>query len=246
MKFLYSSLAAIAVTVSAQESETLKAPQRFNKIVENSNTEEAKSAKDHVKLGDELGRAIVQMIGEEGFERINGYGCWCYFDDLHGKGKSQPVNEVDSFCKSLHEGYDCAIIDADNEGDIEACVPWEVPYTAASIGDSDAIVDECNARNDDNCARRACMIETQFVTSMFRFTISGGQMDDTPMHSNGFDVAENCPTHQGSPSEKDCCGAYPYRHPYKTYGGQRNCCGMKTYDVTVLNCCPSGKVRVNC
>lgn len=194
----------------------------------------------------ECNKAIVSMIGADAFENIDGYGCWCYFDEAHGKGKSHPVNEIDAFCKALHEGYECAIIDADSEGDIEACIPWEVSYVPAGVGETEDIIDQCADRNDNNCARRACMVETQFVTSMFRFTISGGAMDDSSRHDNGFDVEENCPTTQGVPSEKDCCGHYPYRHPYKTYGGQRNCCGMKTYDITVLSCCPNGKVRVNC
>lgn len=191
-------------------------------------------------------RAIVSMIGKDAFENIDGYGCWCYFDDMHGKGKSHPVDEVDAFCKALHEGYECAMIDSDNEGAEDACVPWEVSYVAAAIGETEDIVDQCNERNEDNCARRACMVETQFVTAIFRMSIAGGKMNEEQNHANGFDVEENCPTTPGSPSEKDCCGQYPYRHPFKTYGGQRSCCGMKTYDITVLNCCPGGKVRVNC
>jgi hypothetical protein len=209
---------------------------------------EIQAAADAEQGGDSPldSKAIVSMIGADAFDNIDGYGCWCYFDDEHGKGKSHPVNEIDAFCKALHEGYECAIIDADNEGDLEACIPWEVFYVPGAIGETDQIVSDCESRNDNNCATRACIIETQFVTSMFRFTISGGSMDDSAKHENGFDVEENCPTTPGSPSEKDCCGHYPYRHPFKTYGGQRSCCGMKTYDITVLNCCPNGKVRVNC
>jgi len=189
------------------------------------------------------GRAIVAMLGDQ-FDNIDGYGCWCYFDDNHGRGRSHPVNEMDALCKYLVEGYDCAIIDADLEGATEACIPWEVSYTAASIGDN--VVEECNEHNTDNCAIRACIVESTFATSVFRLMISGAQLDMSAKHANGFDVDANCPTTQGTPSEKECCGTYPYRHPYKTYGGQRSCCGHKTYDVTILNCCPSGKVKLNC
>merc|ERR1712131_420942 len=38
-------------------------------------------------------------------EGLDGYGCWCYFYNRHGKGKSQPVDDVDAFCKILHQGY---------------------------------------------------------------------------------------------------------------------------------------------
>ena len=34
-----------------------------------------------------------------------------------------------------------------------------------------------------------------------------------------------------------CCGAYPKRFPYKLKMGQRACCGEKTYDTELLECC---------
>merc|ERR1712035_308095 len=70
-------------------------------------------------------RAVTNMIGVL-LPKINKYGCWCYFDSDHGKGKSQPVDDVDAICKMLHEGYECAILDAEEAG--EECVPWEVDY----------------------------------------------------------------------------------------------------------------------
>lgn len=190
-------------------------------------------------------RAIVDMMGDS-FENIDGYGCWCYFHDDHGKGKSQPVNQMDAFCKLLHEGYDCAMMDSELEGG-DFCVPWEVNYNAANVGFGD-VVEQCNVRNpDDPCGNRACIVEGWFVTSIFQMFLSGGVMDMEPQHEGGnFDINENCPTHPGQQSEKACCGEYPYRHPFKTYGGQRSCCGSKTYDISVLNCCPNGKVKVNC
>ena len=37
-------------------------------------------------------------------EELNGFGCWCYFENDHGRGKSQPVSAVDGACKILHDG----------------------------------------------------------------------------------------------------------------------------------------------
>ena len=56
---------------------------------------------------------------------VNEYGCWCYFGDKHGAGKSQPVNELDEHCKQLHEGYECAMLDDTDED----CSPWTVSYS---------------------------------------------------------------------------------------------------------------------
>ena len=38
-------------------------------------------------------------------QNLDEYGCWCYFYDNVGRGKSQPVDEIDGFCKTLAEGY---------------------------------------------------------------------------------------------------------------------------------------------
>ena len=60
-------------------------------------------------------------------EDVDEYGCWCYFGDKHGRGKSNPVNDLDAHCKQLHEGYECAMLD---HTDVNTeCVPWTVAYT---------------------------------------------------------------------------------------------------------------------
>ena len=59
-------------------------------------------------------------------------GCWCYFDENHGKGKGQPVNAIDEKCRQLAHAYDCAIMDAEDAGE-PPCVPWDVQYRALFI-----------------------------------------------------------------------------------------------------------------
>ena len=34
-----------------------------------------------------------------------------------------------------------------------------------------------------------------------------------------------------------CCGSYPDRFPYKTKGGERHCCGAKTFNSQFFTCC---------
>ena len=46
---------------------------------------------------------------------IDHYGCWCYFETDHGKGKGNPVNKIDQVCKTLHDGYSCAVKDSEND-----------------------------------------------------------------------------------------------------------------------------------
>lgn len=235
MKFALSTvLATVALAAEGDNDSTT------NRMVAAVNAALAKSSEE-----SPLPRAILDMMGESG-ENINEYGCWCYFGGDHGRGKSHPVDEMDAFCKVLTEGYDCIMIDQDEENDEEDCAPWEVFYIPAAISDSDKIVAQCNDRNPSNCAARACIVETQFVTSVFRFILGGGKLNDSNQHRNGFDVDENCPTKRGVKSEKSCCGNYPYRHPFKHYGGQRSCCGSKTYDNSALKCCSDNKIRATC
>merc|ERR1712226_1630911 len=113
-------------------------------------------------------RNLVDMMGAS-ITAINGYGCWCYFEESHGKGRSQPVNDIDGFCQILHNGYDCVMMDAELEGDDE-CIPWEVDYNSAPQSFDD-LTPECERRNEGmpggNCAVRACIVEGFFVASVF-------------------------------------------------------------------------------
>ena len=61
-------------------------------------------------------------------QTLNRYGCWCYFASDYGKGRSQPVDELDRFCKQLHEGYECVEIDAELAGDSN-CTAWDQSYS---------------------------------------------------------------------------------------------------------------------
>ena len=55
------------------------------------------------------------------------YGCWCMYNEDYVNGKSKPVDQIDSFCRDLHNGYDCIVMDlAETQ---TTCVPYEVDYT---------------------------------------------------------------------------------------------------------------------
>ena len=168
-------------------------------------------------------------------QNLDEYGCWCYFYNNIGRGKSQPVDEVDGFCKVLHEGYMCAIMDAENVG--ESCIPWEIEYQPGS-GAGINVFRHCIELNPNSvCAQMACAVEGQFVDNMFAFLLSGSQIDyDSFGHNNGFEPSDNfsegnCPIKiLNTPGMKACCGRYPFRFAYKTLDGERACCGMKTYN----------------
>lgn len=141
---------------------------------------------------------------------INGYGCWCYFekDDIH-KGKGEPVDEIDQFCRYLLEGYQCSHMDFENESsennltitESNRCYPWLINYNAGvDIGNyyngadpKDILVGNCKERNPDNsCAERSCIIEGYLVMNIVDAFFQGIKVDDSLRHSNGFEVEKRC------------------------------------------------------
>merc|ERR1711981_275379 len=191
---------------------------------------------------------IVALLG---LDRIWNYGCWCYFQENYGKGKGAPVNPTDEFCRSLQWGYECAIKDVFDE-DGTVCVPWEVEYTsginlgASHSGDLEA---ECVSQNAQSCQQYACMVENNFVLQFFAsFFDPSTSFDPSPKHDlpgGTFDPAVECQTSAGPKSDRQCCGQYPTRFPFKTLGTQRACCWDQVYDTTLM-CCSNDILQFSC
>lgn len=194
---------------------------------------------------------------------IENYGCWCYFQDDHGKGRGQPANEVDGFCKTLHDGYECAILDGNDEQESPECVPWKIDYNATALmgNDQDMLEIECKYNNPaSHCAARACVIENYFILNIFAAFLEGDNFDPSLKHELGhFDPESECsaPGEGGSLGEggtgslrqKSCCGFYPIRFPYFHIDGNRGCCGTKTYNAHTYSCCEDGSdysVKYSC
>merc|ERR1711970_1486957 len=88
------------------------------------------------------------------------YGCWCYYGDEHGsfKGRGEPVDQWDTFCKELNQGYECAYMDAQARGDT-ACEPWNEQFGSLGFGmQVDTVALVCDAM-DTKCKKDACLIE---------------------------------------------------------------------------------------
>merc|ERR1712178_411844 len=197
-------------------------------------------------------RAFTGAVANSLNDLINNhgaYGCWCYFYDDVGRGKGTPVDEIDAFCKLLNEGYECAIRDSEDEG--VSCVPWEVDYFPG-LGVGTNLYNSCKELNDNVCSIRACAIEGHFTNNLVAILLAGNSMNYADYgHFDGFDASHDagCPVKpgvKGSPANKSCCGAYPARFPYKNLDGDRACCGSRTYNTQLLNCCEGGQVRANC
>merc|ERR1711981_887013 len=205
-------------------------------------------------------RSLDAIWAQEMINSIDSYGCWCYFQEDHGKGRGPPANEVDAQCKMLHDGYECIILDALDEGD-DDCVPWDEKYNSGTgLGlvatdpennnNGRALRKSCQRSNrNSKCAQRTCIVEGFFVMQIFKHFLAGVQFDPSLKHSLGvWDRIEDCPIKSGVDTEKECCGTYPHRFPFKlaTLGGARNCCGENTYNPDVMECCPGNVAKIQC
>lgn len=198
---------------------------------------------------------------------INQYGCWCYFDGLVGNGKGEPMDLIDAECRNLHRGYECIVADHG-----ASCVPWEVNYFPiegqsyeADFGSINAACIHTNTvlTNFGDCAAAACSVETSFIqlyTSITQtynpqFPVyghdgveSGALPGATDIGTGTFKPERNCVTNDiGTKDEtpRECCGTYPERFPYKTYGNAKRCCGGSVYVDATHKCCNGNDVTLN-
>lgn len=121
-------------------------------------------------------------------EKLNGYGCWCYLREEYVRGRGKPKNEVDQLCKTMALGYDCAIIDGEQEGEDPCPEPWKIKYDAVIGGHhmSD-IYGACGVLNPRNkCRQMACAIEGHFVSELMATMMAlGGKIDVEYYHKPG-------------------------------------------------------------
>jgi len=192
---------------------------------------------------------------------VNKYGCWCYFDNEVGNGKGVPMDLVDAECRNLHRGYECAV------AEIAGCEPWTTTYFPVSgtsfIATHGSIAAACIHTNTvltsfGECAAAACSIETQFINEYTAITQNYNPLFSTFSHqgAGNFNPKRNCVTNdQGDgpdKGERQCCGTYPFRFPFKVYAGKTNqqaCCGdAGVFVQSTHKCCGEGanqEVKLN-
>lgn len=193
---------------------------------------------------------------------INGYGCWCMFNEKYVEAKGPVQDEVDGECKILIHGYRCVEIDAVARG--EECDIVNKVYTPYNFFSAATALElECPATNEvfdfdlsqfvpDQCAIDMCLVEGRFTLAFFdQFFTETIVFDPALSHPDGqinvgpFDHTVECkinPNGSGK-SELECCGLfYVNRFTYKTDEGARDCCdaAQKTFSTATHECCSGG------
>jgi len=191
---------------------------------------------------------------------IQYYGCWCFLDESWDSGHGPVQDGLDQECKNLVNNYRCLVLDALDRG--ETCDPATTDYSQYNLfgGSGDVVGDCANANPTDQCFRDLCVADGTFTLNLFSLMFQQGGIaasqppyDPTMTHSNNsenpgdFDPIDDCKIIQQGydRSQKECCGTYPERFPFKIFGGEKACCGERTYSTLALQCCNDNILDIN-
>lgn len=211
--------------------------------------------------GDDLGRKlknlkmlVLWLQPEHRFARYCYYGCWCLPDEDHAEytpAYGKPVDEVDSSCKRMAQCYECGKMD---HGD--TCESSHVAYKYELLSDeADGEKDnwkrsiKCldNPVGKKACKRSICECDKKLAEDLrtnYGFWIQGHHQTQ-----GDFDTSQCVVDHCTGPNCQArgplaCCGPHDQpRFPYRTNFGQRKCCGNKTYDADLQECCSDGEIK---
>jgi len=243
MKVIIPSL-IVTASASFTEMENL-----FSKIISNAT--------------GPIDRAFADNQFSLSLASASSYGCWCHNLEVHtGKGKSKPLDALDALCKRLSEGYDCASMDAEDEG--ETCNAWEENYTnedgdaiecsrlqtaedLAALNFSQAQIDAIGIKVASKCTVQACKIEQDFVNKVAKLFLDNPEANNPAFKhdSADFDAEAQCESKkcENCDGKKQCCGSVPGRRTYKDKsddGTNRYCCGETVYLESFMECCADG------
>lgn len=190
---------------------------------------------------------------------IQYYGCWCFLDETWDQAKGPVQDGLDQECKNLVMNYRCLVMDALDRG--ETCDPHAQEYTEYNLfAGSEQLINECFDENKDDenpqCRIDLCIADGSFTLNLFSLMVQQGGIaasqppyDPSMTHPSNvnlpgnFKPADDCKyDYKGAGrSDKECCGLYPFRFPFKTFGGDKACCdtaeGGRTYSTLALQCC---------
>ena len=185
-------------------------------------------------------------------QNLQEYGCWCFFDEKHGQGRGQPVDDFDSHCMKYHHAVSCAKLE------IESCDPYVTTYqiTTSQKNNGD-IHHDCETGNDP-CQEATCYAQSHFISLLLIEQLQDLQVPDYPNFSartGNFDNDQCRSSGPGRERQEMCCGTWKHntkKHLKFPSQLNRQCCdhptngSFKTYDASLASCCADGNVRIQC
>lgn len=231
------------VDLSVEEMEVIQLEQRgwFDDAV----TRE-ESRKKKLKQVLKMVYYLQADNSAEALEKYLYYGCYCFPDGSTRlfSGYGEPIDEVDRVCKAFQTCYRCVGIDYGQEECINTRGYAFQGNENKETGQKQLICKDNGKGEASQCSRAQCECDKQLAIELAEMEIAWNPMNQGSKYGM-FERQTQCAAQERAAIETDtiepkCCGYYPKRTPYAYNGpnGIRNCCGSKTYDPNMLECCP--------
>ena len=97
-----------------------------------------------------------------------------------------------------------------------------------------------------SCGHNSCQCDVTLAEDLS--DLADEYSDEFHAVKGYFDHTSKCYAggNAGPRTIDECCGEYPNRFPFSSEGGNRGCCGGKTFDSGNLMCCSDGTIQVQC
>lgn len=190
------------------------------------------------------GRSTVSMLLQD----LQKYGCWCYFDDLHGQGKGTPVDRFDIECSKYHHAITCMKMES-----CDLSLGFNALISISSTSPLGFEYDCVSANGGDACKEALCYTTSYVSSNIMALMINEdtGALPKYNTYKKGFNQSTCKISGAGSSiDEEKCCGNYEFntRRPVRVPSGRRReCCENSsgifvTYNPDFKQCC-SGSVE---
>lgn len=243
-KMMKNTLKTAAIALAVLVRTTYAGTKSLQALLDNTN---AVRLSNTTFLADNQIHAVrnLQYVSLQ-MQRLQEYGCWCYFDEFHGLGHGPVQNGYDSACQKLHQGIECANKEIPNcDANVQ---DYEATISSSPAGDGNVVYDCVSNNGGDECAMATCWLESNFIAGIMEQSMVHEKTPEYDMYSvsEGAFTRDQCTGPLGPrPHENICCGTFlaNTRRPIPVYEGtSRECCeredgSFKTFDPMMFQCC---------
>jgi len=212
----------------------------FCSIIDDSVAQTARSVRSLRQLKELVSRGTILNLNN-----LENYGCWC---GERAVKSGYPKDPIDRACHLHYRCTQCLSLDYGN------CDPNREFYKAPEAISSFPTQYRCR-QNSSKCKADLCECDVAFANSLARVQEwHNSSMINLPPSecrpsSNGIGKRSNPFNDFSGPGKMlvsssgfQCCGEYPMRFPYMKTSTVA-CCGAKTYNPKVLDCCENNFIQ---
>jgi len=179
-------------------------------------------------------KRMINAMAIRDFWDFEQYGCWC----LEKKGYGPAVDEIDFACFAHSKCWGCA--KATNG---PQCDGLETPYKWKFVKDqSTGVAVDIQCLDTDPCKKSVCECDRTLAMDLrnmetvynSKFRDQSKKQEQCPRKEKSSLARMSIPT---ADTFDSCCGDDHYKFPFSSAGGDRACCGTRTYATVYLECC---------